>query len=195
MISSTGTVNKINKIRKTLFNMLMYDTKTFFRNDNDEEIPFGTNVNTNETINNNINTDNKLFELYEEYNIPIEIKILHTFFTVNGYDKLIVNYHHMFSPKNFIDRQYKNKKFIDLGMTYAGMGNFVVLSWAKTLNKYFIRLDGGANGYDRNDNYEFYENTFDPESPMYKDKMFGYDMFIKHLKNEMDNKNDFLIRS
>ena len=54
------------------------------------------------------------------------------------------------------DKQFE---FVDLGMTYAGMGHCWIVAWHKTEQKYFIRLDGGANGYDYEYNHKKYIKT------------------------------------
>lgn len=46
--------------------------------------------------------------------------------------------------------------FIDVGMVYHGMGHYAVLSYDPHLNKFFFRMDGGSNGYERCNNEKYY---------------------------------------
>lgn len=69
-----------------------------------------------------------------------------TFFTLKEIQKRINNYNH----------------FFDIGLKYAGMGHVIVLSYHPMSKKFFIRDDGGANGYEREAKYKFYVN-YNPE--------------------------------
>ena len=46
-----------------------------------------------------------------------------------------------------------NINIYDIGFTYKGMGHVKVAFYDPKLEKIFYRIDGGANGYDRIDNY------------------------------------------
>lgn len=43
----------------------------------------------------------------------------------------------------------------DLAVSYYGMGNVIVLSWDTNNQCYFMRIDGGPNDYERQDNFKF----------------------------------------
>ena len=51
----------------------------------------------------------------------------------------------------------ENKQYdiCDLAVSYYGMGHVVVLSWDTNNSCYFMRVDGGPNGYEREDNFNF----------------------------------------
>lgn len=46
--------------------------------------------------------------------------------------------------------------FIDVGSIYHGLGHYVVLSYDPHLDKFFFRMDGGSNEYERCDNERYY---------------------------------------
>lgn len=45
-------------------------------------------------------------------------------------------------------------QFVDIAISYAGMGHVQVLSYVKSLNRVFMHIDGGANGWDRETNHK-----------------------------------------
>ena len=69
-----------------------------------------------------------------------------TFITLREVKKRMNNYNH----------------FFDIALKYAGMGHVLVLSYHPNTRKFFIRHDGGANGYEREEHYNFY-NNYNPE--------------------------------
>lgn len=51
----------------------------------------------------------------------------------------------------------------DIALRYEGMGWVEVLALDTESGKYFVRLDGGSNGYDRQFNWDYYK-TYRPSS-------------------------------
>ena len=47
------------------------------------------------------------------------------------------------------------RRAVDFGMIYAGMGHVVVASYDPVTDKIYYRHSGGANGYERDDNFNF----------------------------------------
>lgn len=45
-------------------------------------------------------------------------------------------------------------RFVDIAISYAGMGHVHVLSYVEDLKSVFTSMDGGANGWDRQANHE-----------------------------------------
>ena len=86
-----------------------------------------------------------------------------TFFTLKEIQKRMNNYNH----------------FFDIGLKYAGMGHIIVLSYHTKSKKYFFRHDGGANGYEREEHYNFYYN-YNPETDMSVKEVF-FDFEINKL--------------
>jgi hypothetical protein len=86
-----------------------------------------------------------------------------TFFTLREAQKRMNNY----------------KYFYDIALKYAGMGHVLVLSFHPNTNKFFVRHDGGANGYEREDHYNFYLN-YNPEIDTSRKSVF-FDYEINKL--------------
>lgn len=68
------------------------------------------------------------------------------------------------SPKEIAERQnIFSPKMIDIGLMYMGMGYACVLSYVPKNGTFVVRLDGGSNGYDREDFYKTYKSDeYDP---------------------------------
>ena len=47
------------------------------------------------------------------------------------------------------------RRAVDFGMIYAGMGHVIVVSYDPVTDKIYYRHSGGANGYERDDNFNF----------------------------------------
>jgi hypothetical protein len=95
--------------------------------------------------------------------------------------------------KNHMDNinLYKQFRWIDLGVMYGGLGWFFVVSWDKQTRKFFMRLDGGSNGYDRMENHEFYWGS-DSKPPKFvinekDDKLYDFNQMFDHIKNNQGN--------
>ena len=93
--------------------------------------------------------------------LDISLRVLYTFigdnkeFSIKGYN--------FFTLKEIHERSKIYKHFYDIGLTYFGMGHIIVLSYSPKLKKFFLREDGGANGYEREAHFKFYSN-FDLEN-------------------------------
>ena len=70
------------------------------------------------------------------------------------------------------DEQYK---FCDIGLKYYGLGHVKVITLCRETRKFFVRIDGGSNGYDRDSNY----NNFIKLDKVEKN-VFTIDEFIKN---------------
>lgn len=95
--------------------------------------------------------------LRREFKIPDEIydlflknKSLETEIVIN--DFYAINISKIFE----LHKNYPN--FIDLFWTYIGMGHMVIISMCTHTQKFFLRRDGGSNGFEREDNYLKYKN-------------------------------------
>lgn len=53
-----------------------------------------------------------------------------------------------------LSRESGQRDVVDFAACYAGMGYAVVCAYAPKLGKIFYRVDGGPNGYERDDNYQ-----------------------------------------
>lgn len=62
----------------------------------------------------------------------------------------------------------ENPNVVDFAIRYAGMGHVVVCSYDPRDGKIFFRRDGGSNGYERNDRWNFIK-SYQPESDKKRD--------------------------
>jgi hypothetical protein len=97
--------------------------------------------------------DGKYMVIYEQ--LPKELKILYSHI---GDSK---EYTHKCgwifkSLSNITTETYEH--FIDIAYSYAGLGHVNVLAYHPESKKYFTRMDGGSNGYDREENYKAYKS-------------------------------------
>jgi hypothetical protein len=77
-------------------------------------------------------------------------------------------------------------KFIDIGALYHGMGHFVTLGLIKENGKFFFKIDGGSNGYDRIYNMHKFKN-YDPLSE--PDKVFNLNKMLQKLTLKLQEEN------
>jgi hypothetical protein len=104
---------------------------------------------------------NKLLDkLHKEFDFPKELVCSYLGLKTEN-DELVYNDYTFLSLVNInkeLNRQnkYGQNKFVDIGIKYAGMGYCFVLAWHKVERKFFIRLDGGSDGYDVEYNHQKY---------------------------------------
>lgn len=58
--------------------------------------------------------------------------------------------------KEMMERSKLYDNILDIATSYMGMGHIIILTYDTKNNTYFIRHDGGSNGYDR----EYYYNHY-----------------------------------
>lgn len=98
-----------------------------------------------------------LDDVMNKYSLPIEFKILYT--PLPSTAEITVNHFTFRTLSDILSEQYYDNVKL-LGVIYHGMGYFVGLYFDIRDKTFFFGLDGGSNGYDRDDNAEFY-NTLD----------------------------------
>ena len=81
-----------------------------------------------------------------------------------------------------IENRFENyNNFFDIGVIYARMGHVIVLSFVPSVKKLFFRYDGGSNGYEREDNYNYYHN-YDPlEEKSIENDRYGFGLTVHKL--------------
>ena len=87
-----------------------------------------------------------MYHLLDSYEREFTFESL-TFFSLNEVERRLKIY-----------RKNKQNTICDLATAYYGMGHVIVLTWDIINKKYFLRMDGGANGYDRDHNWKFAMN-------------------------------------
>lgn len=114
-------------------------------------------------------------------NIPLEIKLLYMYIANKNIEASIGGLT-FFNFKEFTKLQDinadKNRLFIDIAISYAGMGHLRILSYSTQHQKYFVRMDGGSNGWVVKENDLKYDSYIpDPEN----DEMVGFKELVAHL--------------
>jgi len=84
--------------------------------------------------------------------------------------------------------QHNQRRFLDIAMAYAGMGWFYVVAWDRITRKFFLRMDGGSNGWDRESNFGYFiqGEGFDLSDEKFKDKLFDFEMFVDICNGQLD---------
>ena len=70
-------------------------------------------------------------------------------------------------------REYTDNKIIDFARLYIGMGHYYMCAYDSNTYSYFVRRDGGSNGYDREINFNFFCNYI-----RQKDKHFDFQYLV-----------------
>lgn len=133
---------------------------------------------------------NKMSEIADKYNLPLEFNILYS--SIEDMDSEISNNHITFLSLNKIlsnekHFQSNNNTFIDIAIKYAGLGYIYVLAYDTIYKKTFIRLDGGLNGYDVKFNNDYYSGLVKRNDRYFdvynqSDKLFDFINGIKKMK-------------
>lgn len=146
-----------------------------------------------------LSNDKNILDALTECKHTLGPSIRDIYLGINSWDHgFIVNDWCFFSVKE-IDSMMKkhsdqtNKKMIDIALTYCGMGHVIILSYIPNTDKFFFRQDGGANGYEREDNYDRYENeNFKPSDlPAYNENISH---MCKNQKTKEKNKLQILVQ-
>ena len=113
----------------------------------------------------------EILKLYERigYNNEYQFKY-YTFMTLN----------------EIIERKNNYENFIDIALKYQGLGHILLISYHIKSNKFFFRMDGGSNGYDRENNYNKYKK-FNTNSHNNEKNPTSYNYDILYTYNEMIN--------
>ena len=97
-------------------------------------------------------------ELSKDQHLPIFPEALKSFFVDKPYScEIYINEWTIMSMQNMIERfesvSTDGILALDIAFRYSGLGYIKVLFYDPINQCYFIRWDGGSNGYDREDNY------------------------------------------
>ena len=100
------------------------------------------------------------------------------------------------SPNEIMKRNVFNGKMYDVFIIYAGMGWVKAFYYVPLTNMFGFRMDGGSNGYDREENYkEYSSDEFNPskfevfdssihsKSQIKENIRYPLDELLKILKN------------
>lgn len=148
----------------------------------------------------NISNDNMVIncvnELNNDYDFPCKLKLL--FYCFESMKSVLrdcdnVSTFEFFSLEKICESKEvywkcEQKRFIDLVISYAGMGWFFVIAWDKISKKFFLRMDGGSNDWDRESNFGYFirGEGFDLSDEKFKDQMFDLDVFCDICNGTID---------
>jgi len=140
----------------------------------------------------------KVNYLQREYNFPLEVNLLlchpqkssqmikYKYFTFYSLNQILSNINHH-------KLLYDHNRFLDLGHRYHGMGHYVVLSWDKFQKKFFFRLDGGSDGWQRTSREEFFFTKFNPVDEKYQNRMLDWNTALNLITTDEIMNFDHLI--
>lgn len=150
------TDNLRSEINKTL-EFFKYNSKVnSVNNDGVLDHPFFESNCNSEFKSNDTTLENHHLIFFNKYCFDIKLKTIYNYI---GNDKEIsVNQFTFLSLDEIIKRSENYEYILDIGVIYMGMGHIEVLSMSKKDGKFFFRMDGGSNGYEREDNYNKYKN-------------------------------------
>lgn len=118
-----------------------------------------------DATNGNLLDDNTTLKIDDAFKdtfnkLDISLKILYSFIGDNK--EYLINNFNFFTLIEIQNRINNYNNFFDVALMYLGMGHVIVLSYHPKTKKYFLRHDGGSNGYEREAHHNFYKN-YDPE--------------------------------
>ena len=102
-----------------------------------------------------------------------------------------------FSIKEVVERYNNFKKvgqadICDIACRYYGMGHIIVLSWNSKAKTFILRRDGGANDYDRRDNYNFIIK-YNAASTPHANKIAESELFKTLKENSLEDLRELFI--
>jgi hypothetical protein len=119
------------------------------------EHPFFFSSATNGISINDFNNKCEIKEEHKQFLHPELLKL---------YEKIGYNKEYLFKSYTFltlnelIKRKGTYENLYDIALTYLGLGHILVISYHPKSERFFFRMDGGSNGYDREANYNKYKN-------------------------------------
>jgi hypothetical protein len=129
---------------------------------------------------------NETNEILEKFpNMPFELKCLYKVignpsieYYFNNWTLISLNQLEMCFNNM---KKANNTRIVDFGLKYSGMGHCVVCAYDTLDSKIFYRRDGGSNGWDRENNWNFI-SKYIPE----EDKKHNFMQWIYDVKNPKD---------
>jgi len=102
-----------------------------------------------------------------KHNIPQELKYVYELVAHTGGELSIGSWQFLSIQKS--DEMSNGKlHMLDIAIQYAGMGHIEVLTMDKDTKEFFVRADGGSNGFEREDYFEKYKTMKPSESGDYE---------------------------
>jgi len=122
----------------------------------------------------------RIYELLDSYQREFTYHNF-TFFTINE----------MTRRREILEQNGQNN-ICDIATAYLGMGHVIVLSWDRANKTFFMRIDGGANGYEREDYWNFIR-TYDTSTIPIIKQISPVTLFNVLSRDNVEDYNEFLV--
>ena len=84
--------------------------------------------------------------------------------------------------KNYDPIEKENLYFTDIGYRYCGMGHYITLSYDKIHQKFFLKEEGGSNGYESDENHQISLRFKD--HPKYEEHLMRFQDVLDKIQKE-----------
>jgi len=136
----------------------------------------------------NIVIDKKYQKFINNNFNSLAFKIIYNF--VNPNKEILIEGYTFFSLDEIINRSKNYPNFIDIGLCSHGMGYVKVIAYYPSKNKFFFRMDGGSNGWDREGYSQFYNRLeYIPEDKSLFNIVDFFDVINRDIN--IENIHDF----
>lgn len=187
----TNTITAMNILKKCTFSTLQTNTvdAPFFNPDVDNKVTIdrmSMSTKDNAVITELANTlrfppsFTRIYELLDSDEREFTFHNF-TFFTINEMKR-----------RRDIFKTKAQSIICDVATAYLGMGHVVVLSWSSENNVFFMRIDGGGNGYEREDYWNFIR-TYDTSTIPIIKQISPVTLFNVLSRENVEDYNEFFI--
>lgn len=140
-------------------------------------------------------TRDKLYNIFDRYDVPESLRSFYS--RIHESEKVVVGEFH-FNTINEIVELYVDIdttdndeliQWLNIGHKYLGMGHMCIMVFDPRVQKFYFRHDGGANGWERESIYNYFEGLeFNPNNPKFRHNMFDFNDALQHIvTNDYEN--------
>ena len=132
----------------------------------------------------------------DRVNLPAEL--LRIYMLLDSNDREFTYHTFTFFPITELKRRLEifeksnQLQVCDVAISHHGLGHVVVLSWDRKNNRFFLRMDGGSNGYDRDANWRFISAYDTDETPDSK-RIAAEDLFTTISVENVESLSDYIV--
>tara|TARA_Y100001970_G_C14208621_1_gene845555 strand:- start:865 stop:1464 length:600 start_codon:yes stop_codon:yes gene_type:complete len=171
---------------KSMYNFIQNYGRASKENSNCVKLPFFSQnheKDENEVNNFKLNETNRILDFFVD--MPIQLKNMYRIIG-NPHIEYYFGEWILHSLINVQERlnimlQEGNFNIVDFAVRNCGMGHCVICSYDPVDRKIFFRRDGGSNGYERVDNWNFIK-SYKPDS----EKKHNFSLWLDKIENEYD---------
>ena len=138
-----------------------------------------------------INDLNNEYEIKDEDKKILHPEILKLYERIGYYKEYQFKYYTFMTLNEILKRKVNYENLYDIALRYHGMGHILLISYHPKSERFFFRMDGGSNGYDREYNYNKYKNydinTINKEKNPTRynyDTLYTFEEIISIINNE-----------